>query len=57
MEKLIDELKKLNQVVADCNQTLGAIIEELKKVIPDQQTIWGSESDIKNTDSNVDRED
>ena len=67
MEKLLNELKELNAKIADCYTTMGAIIEDAKRI--DQpflegkdplavlDEVEGNQEYIKNTDSNADRED
>ena len=41
MEKLIEELKALNKIIEDTNWTLGAIIEDMKRI----KTICGKDHD------------
>ena len=52
MEQLIKELDNLNKQIEDCNTTLKAIIQDMGRIQP----MWGSESDNKNGDSNLERE-
>lgn len=51
MEKLVKELINLNKIIADCNKTLGAIIQDMAKM-----KVEGNERDNKNEDSNFEME-
>ena len=41
MEQLIKELKDLNKVIADTNQTLEAIIQDMGKILPPEVDLEG----------------
>lgn len=51
VEKLVKELINLNKIIADCNKTLGAIIQDMAKM-----KVEGNERDNKNEDSNFEME-